>query len=82
MAAFTVVYTQLTALQVGAKYLKRDLMSIISYYKKQVENLKAKAVAYADMGNTSEVEYLEKEIANYEKFIRKNEPKGVDSYFS
>ena len=58
-------------------------MSIdLSYYKKQVENLKAKAVAYADMGNTSEVEYLEKEIANYEKFIRQNEPKGVDSYLS
>ena len=76
------VYIQSTALQVGAKYLKRGLMSIISYYKKQVENLKAKAVAYADMGNTSEVEYLEKEIANYEKFIRQNEPKGVDSYLS
>lgn len=57
-------------------------MSTISYYKKQVENLKAKSVAYADMGNTSKVEYLEKEIANYEKFIRQNEPKGVDSYLS
>ena len=76
------VYIQLTVLQVGAKYLKRGLMSIISYYKKQVENLKAKAVAYADMGNTSEVEYLEKEIANYEKFIRQNEQKGIDSYLS
>ena len=82
MTAFIVVYIQLTALQVGAKYLKRDLMSIISYYRRQVENLKAKAVAYADMGNTSEVERLEKEIANYEKFIRQNEPKGVDSYLS
>ena len=82
MATFTVVYIQLTASQVGAKYLKRDLMSIISYYKKQVEKLKAKAVAYADMGNASEVERLEKEIANYERYIRQNEPKGVDSYLS
>lgn len=52
------------------------------FYQRQIETLKAKAVAYADMGNTSKVEYLEKEIANYEKFIRQNEPKGVDSYLS
>lgn len=58
-------------------------MSInLSYYRRQIKNLKAKAVAYADMGNTSKVEYLEKEIANYENHIRRNEPKGVDSYLS
>jgi hypothetical protein len=58
-------------------------MSInLSYYRRQIKNLKAKAVAYADMGNTSKVEYLEKEIANYEKHVRQNEPKGVDSYLS
>ena len=58
-------------------------MSInLSYYRRQVKILKAKAVAYADMGNTSKVEHLEKEITNYEKYIRQNEPKGVDSYLS
>ena len=83
MTVFIVAYIQLTALQVGAKYLKRGLMSInLSYYRRQIKILKAKAVAYADMGNTSEVERLEKEIANYERHIRKNEPKGVDSYLS
>ena len=77
------VYFQLTVSQVGARYQMRGLMSInLSYYRRQVKILKAKAVAHADMGNTSKVEYLEKEIAKYEKFIRQNEPKGVDSYLS
>ena len=58
-------------------------MSInLSYYRRQIKNLKARAVAYADIGDTSKVEHLEKEIANYEKYIRQNEPKGVDSYLS
>ena len=58
-------------------------MSInLDYYKKRIEELKVKIIAYANMGNTSKVEYLEKEIANYEKHIRQNEPKGVDSYLS
>lgn len=58
-------------------------MSInLSYYRRQIKNLKARAVAYADIGDTSKAEYLEKEIANYEKYIRQNEPKGVDSYLS
>ena len=83
MTDFIVVYIQLTASQVGEKYQKRDLMSInLSYYRRQIKKLKAKAVAYADIGDTSKVEYLEKEIANYEKHIRQNEPKGVDSYLS
>lgn len=42
------------------------------FYEQQIEALKAKVIAYADMGNTSKVEYLEKEIANYEKFIKSN----------
>lgn len=54
----------------------------LSYYRRQVEKLKAKVVAYAFEGDTGAVERLEKEIANYEKFIRQNEPKGVDSYLS
>lgn len=54
----------------------------LSYYKGQVKRLKAKVVAYAFAGETEAVEKLEKEIANYERFIRQNEPKGVDSYLS
>ena len=54
----------------------------LSYYRRQVKKLKAKVVAYAFEGDTGAVERLEKEIANYEKFIRQNEPKGVDSYLS
>ncbi|APC46238.1 hypothetical protein [Pseudoalteromonas phage PHS3] len=57
-------------------------MITINYYKKRIEELKIKIVAYAKMDNDAKVEYLEKEIANYEKFIRQNEPKGVDSYLS
>ena len=54
----------------------------LSYYRRQVKKLKAKVVAYAFAGDTEAVEKLEKEIANYEKYIRQNEPKGVDSYLS
>lgn len=58
-------------------------MSInLSYYRRQVKKLKAKVVAYAFEGDTESVERLEKEIDNYEKFIRQNESKGVDSYLS
>lgn len=52
------------------------------FYKQQIKILKAKVIAYADMGNTSKVEHLEKEIANYERHIRQSEPRGVDSYLS
>lgn len=34
------------------------------------------------MGETKEAQRLEKEIANYNMFIRQNEPKGVDSYLT
>lgn len=54
----------------------------LSYYRRQVKKLKAKVVAYAFEGDTEAVEKLEKEIANYEKYIRQNEPKGVDGYLS
>lgn len=54
----------------------------LDYYKGQVKRLKAKVVAYAFAGDSESVEKLEKEIANYERFIRQNEPKGVDSYLS
>ncbi len=58
-------------------------MSInLSYYRRQVKKLKAKVVAYAFEGETESAEKLEKEIANYEKYIRQNEPKGVDGYLS
>lgn len=55
---------------------------MIDYYKKQIEELKIKIVAYAKMDNDAKVKELEKEVANYERHIRQNEPKGVDSYFS
>lgn len=83
MTVFIVVYIRLTESQAGAKYLKRGLMNTnLDYYKGQVKRLKAKVVAYAFAGNTESVDKLEKEIANYEKFIRQNEPKGFDSYLS
>lgn len=51
-------------------------MSInLSYYKGQVKKIKAKVVAYAFEDDTDAVEKLEKEIANYEKYIRQNESK-------
>ena len=82
MTAFTVVYIQLTVSQVGAKYLKRGLISVIDYYKKRIEELKVKIVAYANMDNDAKVRELEKEVANYERHIKQSEQKGVDSYLS
>ena len=59
-------------------------MSInLSYYRRQIKNLKAKITAHAELGNETEVKRLNKEIVNYEKFIAQNEPKtptGVDKY--
>ena len=80
MAAFTVVYIQLTASRDGARYRKRGLISVIDYYKKRIEELKVKIIAYANIDNDAKVKELEKEVANYERHIRQNEPKGVDSY--
>ena len=57
----------------------------LSYYRRQVKNLKAKVTAYAELGNEPEVKWLNKEIDNYEKFIAQNEPKtptGVDKYLN
>ena len=80
MTAFTVVYIQLTASQVGEKYRKSGLIVVIDYCKKRIEELKIKIVAYAKMDNDAKVKQLEKEVANYERHIRQTEPKGVDSY--
>ena len=82
MTVFIVAYIQLTVSQVGAKYLKRGLISVIDYYKKRIEELKVKIIAYAKMDNDAKVKELEKELANYERHIRQSEPKGVDSYLS
>jgi len=57
-------------------------MVTINYYKKRIEELKIKIVAYAKMDNNAKVKEFEKEIANYERHIRQTEPKGVDSYLS
>lgn len=57
----------------------------LSYYRRQVKNLKVKVTAHAELGNEPEVKRLNKEIANYEKFIAQNEPKaptGVGKYLS
>lgn len=43
-----------------------------SYYRRQIKNLKAKLIANADLGNESEVNRINKEIANYERFIKMN----------
>lgn len=72
MAAFTVAYIQLTALQAGAKYQKRGLIVMNEFYKQQIENLKAKVIAHAKLGNELKVAMLEKEIANYEKDLKSN----------
>lgn len=82
MAAFIVVYIQLTALQVGAKYRARGLMSINEFYRKQIKELKAKVIAHGKLGNELKVSLLNKEIGNYERALRANTPKGVDSYLS
>lgn len=58
-------------------------MSInLSYYKRQIKNLKTQIIANAEDGNESEVNRLNKEISNYEKFIAQREvkPTGVDKY--
>lgn len=55
---------------------------MIDYYKRKVAELKLKVKAYAEMGDAKSAGELEKEVANYEKHIRQNEPKGVDSYLS
>ena len=58
-------------------------MSInLSYYRRQVKNLSAKSKAHSEMGEIKEAAKLEKEIANYNRFIRQNEPKGVDKYLT
>jgi len=44
----------------------------LSYYRRQIKNLKAKLIANADLCNESEVKRINKEIAKYEKFIRQN----------
>ena len=49
------------------------LMTInLSYYRRQVKKLEAKLIANADLCNESEVKRINKEIANYEKFISQN----------
>lgn len=49
---------------------------------RQVKKLSAKSKAHSEMGEIKEAQRLEKEIANYNRFIRQNEPKGVDSYLT
>ena len=44
----------------------------LSYYRRQIKRLKAKLIANADLGNESEVKRINKEIANYEWFIKSN----------
>jgi len=34
------------------------------------------------MDDDAKVKELEKEVTNYERHIRQNEPKGIDSYLS
>ena len=58
-------------------------MSInLSYYRRQIKKLSDKSKAHSELGEIEEAAKLEKEIVNYEKFIRQNEPKGVDSYLT
>lgn len=57
-------------------------MIMIDYYKKRIEELKIKIVAYAKMDNDAKVRELEEEVSSYERHIRQNEPKGVDGYLS
>ena len=54
----------------------------LSYYRRQIKNLKAKVTANAELGNESEVKHLNREIANYERHIRQTEPTGVDKYLN
>jgi len=56
-------------------------MSInLSYYRRQIKKLTAKSKAHSELGEKEEAAKLEKEIANYENFIRQKEHKGVDKY--
>ena len=58
-------------------------MSInLSYYRRQIKKLSAKSKAHSEIGEIEEAAKLEKEIANYERFVRQNEPKGVDKYLT
>lgn len=57
-------------------------MIVSDYYKKRIEELKIKIVAYAKMDNDAKVRELEEEISNYERHIRQNEPKGAEGYLS
>ena len=58
-------------------------MSInLSYYRRQIKKLSAKSKAHSELGEIEEAAKIEKEIANYNRFIRQNEPKGVDSYLT
>lgn len=53
------------------------------FYKQQIEALKAKVKAHAELGNELKATLLNKEIANYERAIEQSEPakpKGVDAY--
>ena len=54
----------------------------LSYYKRQIEKLKTQIMTNTEGGNKSEVNRLNKEISNYEKFIAQREvkPTGVDKY--
>lgn len=47
-------------------------MPNLSYYRRQIKKLEAKLTANADLGNESEVKRINKEIANYERFISQN----------
>lgn len=48
-------------------------MSInLYYYKKRIEELKVKIIAYAKMDNDAKVKELEKEVANCEKYLKSN----------
>lgn len=67
MSAFTVVYIQLTALQVGAKYLKMALIVMNEFYEQQIEKLKSQ------LDNEickNKANLFNREIANYEKALK------------
>ena len=44
----------------------------LSYYRRQIKKREAKLIANADLCNESEVKRINKEIANYERFISQN----------
>lgn len=55
---------------------------MLKWYEEQVEILKKKVIAHGKLGNELKVSKLNKEIANYEKFISQNTSKGVDKYLN